>query len=260
MRIKSGKVFKYEMMNILRNRWVFAYTLLVGLMGFALIRIGGDFQKAIVSLSGITVVLVPLISALFTTLYWYYNERFTELMLTQPIPRRTLFWTRFLALTSSLSVCYAIGVLSAFMIFGELNFSVLLLIVIATLLTFIFVAGASLISILVVDRMKGMGLVFGFWLYLVLIHDAVILMMLLLLSEYPMDLPGALMGALSPIGLARVVLLMYNESSLLLGHTGALIRNILTGWQGYAIAAGFFFMWMAIPLAWGRRTFNKKDF
>jgi len=254
------KIFKYEMKNILRNRWVFAYAVFIGLLTFSLIRIGGDFQKAILSLSGIVVVLIPLVASLFTALYWYYNDRFTELMLTQPLPRQTLYWARYFALSMSLSLCYLVGLVAAFLFYGTMSVSILLLGMVGVFLTFIFVAASLWISISIVDRMRGVGLVFGFWIYFVLIHDAALLMFLLLLKDYPMDLPGGLLGASSPIGLSRVILLMSNEGALLLGHTGALVRNILTSWKGYGLAMGFSILWLIGPLLLGLRAFKKATY
>lgn len=255
-----GKVLKYEFLNIMRNRWVFVYTLIVAATTFSLQKISGDYQKTMLSLSSITVVLIPLIASLFTALYWYYSERFTHLMLTQPLPRRVLLTSRIVALSTSLSACFVIGTFIGSILLGQLHLSCILLMLIGAFLTMIFSALSSWISIAVDDRMKGVGLVFGFWLYLVLVHDGFILLALIALKNEPMDFPGTLLGVINPIGLGRVVLLMYNEGSMLLGHTGALVREFLTSSKGYITAVALAFIWCVIPLALSYRAFRKKDF
>lgn len=253
-------IIKYEFLNILRNRWLFFYILIVALTIFTFQKISGNYQKTIFSLSSISVILVPLITSLFTTIYWYYSERFTQLMLTQPIPRHILFCTRILALTISLSSCFGFGVLFGTALIGEISFNVFTVITINTFLTFIFVALSLLISIKINDRMRGVGLVFGIWLYFTLVHDGFILLFLAALHNYPVDLHGGLLGALSPIGLSRVVLLMHNEGALLLGHTGALVREILTSWKGYFIAFVIFCTWTFCSFYFGYQIFKRKDF
>lgn len=254
------KVIKYELINIFRNRWVFVYTILVAAMTFSLQKISGDFQKTILSLSGISVVFVPLVASFFTALYWYYSDRFTHLMLTQPMPRHVLIISRFIALTVSLASCMGLGLMLGFLFLGQWGWDLFLLIGINVMLTFIFVALSLWISIAIEDRMKGVGLVFGVWLYFVLVHDGFILLVLLTLKDYPMDLPGAFLGILSPIGLGRVVLLMHNEGSMLLGHTGALIREIMTSWKGYTVAIVISIFWMTLPFTFAFKAFQRKDF
>lgn len=254
------KVFKYELLNILRNRWVFFYLLLVGAITFSLIHFIADPQKVLVTLSSLTVVLVPLITTLFSSLYWYYNERFTQILLTQPLARSTLYKARICALIGALSLSFIVGSSIIFLIFAEMSYGFLLLIFIATLLTCIFVSIAIATSSFFNDRMKGMGIVLGLWLYFVLIHDALTLGLLISLREYPMDIPAALLGTINPIGLARVVLMMYNESALLLGHTGALTRLLLTRWQGFAGALLIAAFWLCGPTLLGYFYFKKRDF
>lgn len=258
--MKFGKLLKYEIINILRNRWVFIYTVAVAATTFVLQKISADYQKTLISLSSLSVIFVPLVSSFFTTLYWYYNDRFTQLMLTQPVTRRSLLAARFTALSMSLSLCYALGAIAGSLLLRQISMGMILLVFICWILTFVFVALSLLISIKIDDRMKGVGLVFGIWLYFVLIHDSIILLCLIALREYPMDLPGGFLGIISPIGLGRVVLLMYNEGSLLLGHTGAVVRELLTSWRGYALAAVVAVIWSVVPFAFSIHQFKKKDF
>ncbi|HEY8269335.1 MAG TPA: ABC transporter permease subunit [Pseudobdellovibrionaceae bacterium] len=254
------KILKYEFLNIFRDRWIFVYTAIVAVTIFSVQKICGEFQKTVLTLSSLSVVFVPLITSFFTTLYWYYSDRFTQLMATQPVKRSHIFLARYGALTFSLSACYVVGTVLGAALSGSFSLGLVVLIAMNVLLTFIFIALSMLISAQVEDRMRGVGLVFGLWLYFVLIHDGLLLLGLVALREYPMDILGGVLGSLSPIGLSRVVLLMFNEGSLLLGHTGALVREIMTSWQGYLMAIGISVVWAIVPLLFGVRSFKKKDF
>ncbi len=255
-----NKVLKYEFLNILRNRWVFIYALIVTGLSFVMIRVSGETQKAVLSLSSIVVVFIPLISSLFTSLYWYYNDRFTQLMLTQPMPRWTLFFSRTIAISLSLIACSLLSMLFVFALFGEITKGVLVLNLVGSILTIVFVSLASWFSVEISDRMKGVGLVFSIWLYFVLVHDGLLLLLLLSLQQYPLEFAGGILATANPIGLARVVLLMFNEGSLLLGHTGALARGVLTSWKGYVLASSVSILWTLIPFYLGFRSFKSKDF
>ena len=108
--------------------------------------------------------------------------------------------------------------------------------------------------------MKGMGLVLGLWVYLAMVHDAVVLLFLIALKDYPMDFPGGVLGVVNPIGLSRVILLMIQDAPLLLGHVGMVARNILTGSAGIMISAAFVLIWILLPVAVSLRIWKKRDF
>lgn len=254
------RILKYEFLNVIRNHWVFVYSLLLGGLSLTFLRIAGDAGKALVTLSNITSVLVPLVSILFSTLYWYYSDRFTELLLTQPIKRATVYWARCLALSGSLGAAYVSGLTIAFAARGEFSGGLLLLNGVGLFLTLVFVLAGILISVMTVDRMRGMGMAFALWFYFAMIHDGVILLMLLLLRDYPLDLPAAVLGTLNPVGLSRVILLVHHDASLLLGHTGALVRNLVLGPAGVVSAVLIFAAWISLPTRLGFKRFEKRDF
>ena len=53
---------------------------------------------------------------------------------------------------------------------------------------------------------------------------------------------------------------MYHEASLLLGHTGALVRKMLTEGGGYLSAAVLAIIWLTAPALIARQKFAKNDF
>ena len=152
------KVLKYELLNILRNRWIFIYVLFLFALSMTLIHLAGDYAKACVSLANIVVVFVPLVAGLFTTVYWYYADRFTELLLTQPLSRSDVFFARLISICTSLGLSFVIGINLAFLVHGTFNLGLVLLDLSGVFLTIIFVVLGALVGVSVPDRMKGVGL------------------------------------------------------------------------------------------------------
>jgi len=258
--MKYSKILKYEFLNIARNRWVFFYTLLMAGLSFSILKISGDAHKTSVTLSSVIVVLGPLVASVFTALYWYYNERFTELMLSQPLRRTSLLWMRWVALSLALSAGFVLGTLLPFVFLWQWVDSLLLVIAVGVFLMITFVGVSILFCTCSIDRMKGVGLCLGLWLYLSMVHDSIVLLTLIALKDYPMDFPAGLLGVLNPLGLARVCLLMTQDAALLLGHTGIIVRNILTGGAGFSIAAGLALLWMLLPMILAHRAWRHRDF
>lgn len=254
------KILKYEWLNILRNKWIIVYSFLIAALTFALLIVGGSFAKALLSISNVIVILVPLVSLLFTVVYWYYNEKYTEMLLTQPLSRKSIFWARYLALTATQSLSVAVGLILPFLFYSGFSKGVLLNVVVASLLTFTFVAIGLWIAMNMNDRMKGVGLALGVWFFFSVIYDGLILLLLIALKDYPLDLVSGMFGVSNPIGLGRVILLTYHNGALLLGYAGSVAYKLLTQTSGIVIAIGVAILWLFIPLLLAYKKMLKKDF
>lgn len=254
------KIFKYEILNILRNRWVFVYSAFLLGLTIVFLRISGDFSKTILSLSTVLNILIPLVSILFSVVYWYYSDRFTELLLTQPVLRRSILMARWGSLSLSLCACIAVGISLPLIFTGGMSTGLMLLLVTSFFLTFVFVTLGLWIAVGLLDRMKGIGLSLGVWLYFSLIHDGVLLLFLLAFREYPIDGFAAALGSMNPIGLVRVIHLVHYDISLLLSFSGMLVRNLLTQTLGKVLALIICSVWMFLPIYFTQRKFLKRDY
>ncbi len=254
------KLFKYELLNIMRNRWVFTFAGLLLVLSYAFIHIAGDFSKATLSLSSVLTLLVPLAASLFSVVYWYYSDRFTEILLTQPVRRGDLVMARSLALALTWAATLALGIFPAFLMLGGLSWGVILLFVTSALLAFVFTAIGTLIATSFNDRIRGIGMALGVWLYFGIIHDGLVLLLLLAFRDYPLDLPAGILGALNPIGLVRVIHLIHYDASLLLSYSGALMRSLMMGWLGLTVAGAIGLTWLAGPMLAGWCRFRDRDF
>lgn len=253
------KLLKYEFLNIIRSRWVFFYSAFLFLLSLVFLYVSGSPRKAIVTISSVITVLVPLTSILYTTFYWYNSDRMTELLLTQPIERKTVLFARFWAMSLSLGAGFAAGVAIPFLLRGAWGLDLLWITIFGGFLAIVFCGIGLLIAIRVNDKMRGVGLAFAIWFYFVLVHDMIILTVLILAKDYPLDFLASLLTSLNPIGLTRVVLLVQQDASMLLGHSGALVRESLLGNSGVLVAGGIFISWLVIPMILAYRNFAKRD-
>lgn len=256
---KIIRLMKYEFLNIIRSRWVFFYTLFLFLLSATFLYVSGTPSKALVTISSVITVLVPLTCILFTSFYWYNSDRLTELLLTQPLGRAEVLISRFIAMSLSLGIGFVVGVLLPFLFRGEWGLGIWTLAVFGGFLAVVFCSLGILIGVFVSDKMRGVGLAFGVWFYFVLVHDLLVLLVLMAAKDYPMDIWGSLLAAINPIGLTRVILLVQQEASMLLGHSGALIREILSTAKGILYALIIAGVWVSLPLYLSVRAFLRRD-
>ena len=87
----AGTVAKFQARDVVRSRWLAAYVVFFWLVTEGLLRFAGGDARAILSLSSIVLYLVPLVTLVFGTVYLYNAREFTELLLAQPVNRRSLF-------------------------------------------------------------------------------------------------------------------------------------------------------------------------
>src|SRR5689334_4145041 len=96
------KLSKYVLYDILRNRIMIAYTVFLLLVSLTLFNMEENSSKAMISLLNIVLIVVPLISMIFSTIHWYNSYEFIELMLTQPISRRKVILSEYAGTVLSL--------------------------------------------------------------------------------------------------------------------------------------------------------------
>ena len=59
----TGKIMKYELRDVARSRWLFAYTAFFLLVTDALLRFSDGGGKALLSLMNVVLIIIPLAGA-----------------------------------------------------------------------------------------------------------------------------------------------------------------------------------------------------
>src|SRR6188508_2830904 len=104
------KLSRYVLYDILRSKVVIAYTLFLLAVSFSMFQLEENDGKAILSLLNIILIVVPVVSIIFSTIHWYNSYEFVELILTQPISRNKVLISEFSGTGISLLLAYLIGV------------------------------------------------------------------------------------------------------------------------------------------------------
>jgi len=252
------RVIRYIFNDILQTRFILIYTIFLLISSFALFQLDNDFGKVVLSLLNIVLMVVPLVSVVFTTIHFFSSYEFIELMLAQPINRRVIFLSEYIAVASSLCMSFLIGVGVPFIMFGA-GQQVVSLLFTGIFLTLVFVSLAFLSSVLTRDKSKAIGIALLFWFYFSLIYDGLLLWIIYSFSDYPLDKVTLTLIAFNPVDLARIIMLLQLDISALMGYTGAFYKNFFGSSMGVLFSSSILFLWSIVPLLLSLRIFNKKD-
>jgi Cu-processing system permease protein len=257
------KILVYEFHNTIRSKWVILYTFFFFLVGYGLFSFSGDVDKAYISMMNIIIIVIPLVSIIFGSIYFYNSREFIEMMLSQPIDRKSLFLGIYLGTAIPLSAGFGIGFFVPFVLFGKVTEQIegfILLLMIGVLLTFIFIALSFLISVKQDDKSKGLGFAILLWLILAVIYDGFVLLIIYYFQDYPLENALIILSAFNPIDLGRILFLMEFDISALMGYTGAVFNRFFGNSFGVIISFACLIFWVIIPFLFSQRFFKKKDF
>jgi len=252
------RVIKYIFYDILRTRFILFYTFFLCLSTFALFQLDSDSGKVVLSLLNIVLMVVPLVSVVFTTIHFFNSYEFIELMLAQPINRRVIFLGEYLAVAFSLCIAYLVGIGVPVLLFGASQSSLTLLFT-GVVLTLVFVSLAFLSSVLTRDKAKAIGIALLFWFYFSLIYDGLLLWVVYNFSDYPLEKVTLMLIAFNPVDLARIIMLLQLDISALMGYTGAFYQQFFGSYVGMLFSTSILFVWIILPLWVALRIFARKD-
>ena len=258
------KILKYSFYDLMRSRWSYVYFAFYLALGFVLLFLNNDINKAIITLLNIIIVLTPLIGTIFGVMYFYNSKEFTELLLAQPIKRSTIFLGQYLGISISLTLSLVLGLGIPFLIYGLFESSAIfdfgLLLVVGSFLNFIFVALAFNVALSNVNKIKGFGYAILMWLFLAVIYDGLFLISLIVFNEYPLDKYSLFATMFNPIDLSRILILLKLDISALLGYTGAVFKKFFGTNFGLFVSLFVMVLWVIFPVWRINRKLRKKDF
>lgn len=252
------KIVKYVIIDILRNRIMIAYTLFLLLISLSVFNLEDNSEKGVLSLVNIVLIIVPLVSIIFSTIYVYNSSEFIELLVSQPLKRVSLWFSIYAGLALSLTLAFVVGVGVPVLLYSPTS-SGLIMILTGTALSIIFVSIALLASVLTRDKAKGIGVAILLWFFFSLIYDGLVLFILFQFADYPMEKPMIALISLNPVDLARVLILLKLDISALMGYTGALFQSFFGANWGMIYSVFILFLWAVIPAWISSRKFNRKD-
>ena len=221
-------------------------------------QIDNDSSKVVLSLLNIVLMVVPLISVVFTTIHFFNSYEFIELMLAQPVNRKVIFISEYISVAVALCTAYFIGIGIPSLLFGG-DPSLVTLLFTGVILTLVFVSLAFLSSVLTRDKAKAIGIALLFWFYFSLLYDGLILWIIYSFNDYPLEKVTLSLIAFNPVDLARILMLLQLDISALMGYTGAFFKEFFGSSIGFIFSASTLMIWIALPLWIALRIFSKKD-
>jgi Cu-processing system permease protein len=270
--IVAGK----EIHQAVRNRWVLASTLLLAALALSLTFLGSAptgtvgvraLDVVIVSLSSLTIFLIPLIALLIShdAIVGDMERGTMLLLLSYPVARWQVLFGKFLGHLSILAFATCLGyglAAAALMASGSRVDSVSLaaftaMIGSSVLLGAVFVAIGYLVSALARDRGTAAGISIGLWLLLVLIYDMALLGLLAL--DQGRNISAAALKAM----------LLFNPTDVyrLFNLTGFASVSTFAGMAGLAQSASLSIealllaltLWTVVPLGLAALAFSRRE-
>ena len=252
------KIIKYVMTDILRNRIVLLYTLFLFITSFSMFSLEDNTSKGLLSLLNIILIIIPLVSIIFSTIYIYNSAEFIELLVSQPLKRKTIWLSLFTGLAASLSLAFFIGAGIPVLLY-QANLIGFMMIAMGILLSIVFVAIAMLATVRTRDKAKGIGVAVLLWLYFSLLFDGLVLFLLFQFADYPLERPLIGATALNPVDLGRIMILLQMDVSAMMGYTGAIFKDFFGTYTGVIFSFAVMFLWIIVPVWFSMRKFNHKD-
>lgn len=246
------------MVDILRSKVIIAYTIFLLAISLSIFNLEDNAAKGLLSLLNIILIIVPLVSLIFSTIYMYNANEFIELLVSQPIKRTRLLLSLYTGVCLSLLIAFFIGA-GIPVILLEGSPTAYMMTFTGLALTAIFVSLAILGSIITRDKAKGIGIAILLWLYFSLLYDGLLLLTMFQLSDYPLEKPMIILCSLNPVDLARVLILLKMDISALMGYTGAIFNEFFGTNTGIIYSDFIMLLWIIFPLIIAIRKFRRKD-
>lgn len=269
-------VARKEIQEGLRNRWVLATTLLLGALALTLTFLGSAptgnvgvraLDVVIVSLSSLTIFLLPLIALLIShdAVVGEMERGTMLLLLSYPVARWQVLLGKFIGHLAILAFATLVGYGAAagaligtgaavdaqsWTAFASMIGS-------SILLGAAFIAVGYLISALVGERGTAAGVAIGIWLVFVLIYDMALLGVLVM--DQGQTVSGAVLNAL--------LLLNPTDAYRLFNLTGSSNVSVFSGMAGVAqtstlsplVLLAALTAWALVPLALAAVAFSRRE-
>ena len=158
------KLSRYVLYDILRSRIILAYTLFLLVVSLSMFQMEENSGKAMLSLLNIVLIVLPLVSLVFTTIHYYNSYEFIELMSSQPMSRTRILLSEYAGVSISLLSAFLIGVGVPVLLFAA-NATGFALLFTGACLTLVFTSIAFWASVTARDKARGIGFALLLWFY-----------------------------------------------------------------------------------------------
>ncbi|NBC82401.1 MAG: ABC transporter permease subunit [Bacteroidetes bacterium] len=252
------KISAVILQNLLRNKAIFGYLVLLCFTGWGMFLYESQPEKAVLSILQIVLLVLPLITLIFTTTYYYHSQEFLFLLLAQPIKRSDIFAGLYIGLAIAFLAVFFIGIGLPVLLFAS-GMQSLFLLLSGLLLNLVFIAIALLVGVGVHDKSRGIGVTLITWAFFAFIYNGLVIFMMYQLSDYPIENLILVLSFLNPVDIARIMVIMKSEASALLGLSGAVFQDFFGTAKGGVVSILALILWSIIPFWITHKMFRKRD-
>jgi len=104
------KISRYVLYDILRSKIIIAYTLFLFIVSISMFQMEENSSKAMLSLLNIVLIVLPMVSLVFTTILYYYSIEFIESNSSQTLSRTRILPNEIsgvaISLVRSFPICF----------------------------------------------------------------------------------------------------------------------------------------------------------
>lgn len=251
-------IAKTIFLDNIKSKIVIVYFVMTALLSWTALLMESNESKGALTLLNIVLFIIPLMSLLYTTIYLYNSRGFVVLLLTQPLRRSQIWHSLYAGVAGSLLLAFVVGCGVPMLLYtNPATAAILILMGICT--TLIFVSLAFLTTILSSDKTRGIGAAILLWLFFTMIWDSLLMYLLFVLAEWPIEKPVMGLMMLNPLDLARFQVVLKMNVSAMMGYSGAAFKQFLGAGAGIAVSSILLLAWIIVPYFLSLRRFRHKD-
>jgi Cu-processing system permease protein len=251
-------ITKIIMLDNLKSKIVIGYFLMLALISWTSLLLEDNEAKGTLTLLNIVLFVVPLMSLLYSTVYLYNSKDFVVLLLSQPLRRSQIWHSLFAGVGGGLTVAFLAATGIPLLLYTGIG-TALMMILLGVVMTVIFTALAFLTATLSSDKTRGIGAAIILWLFFTMIYDAVLMYLIMIFSDYPIEMPISALLMLNPLDLARFQIILKMDATAMMGYSGASFLHFLGERLGILLSAALLILWVVAPYLLSLRIFKRKD-
>ncbi|NJM06258.1 ABC transporter permease subunit [Candidatus Gracilibacteria bacterium] len=269
-------IARRELTEAVRSRWVLLCGGLFALLALALAFVGmrsvglngvAGFSRTAIALLNLVLYLVPLLALLLSisSMAAEREEGALEVLLAQPIARRTVVFGKWMGLAAALAIALCGGFGSAGLVIavagGDTSAGDYLLLVVRSFgLGLAFISLGLWLACSSSSRLRALTWGLLLWFSSVLLYDLLVVGATALFGGSAlMTMLGLLLMA-NPVDLVRVAALIQLGGADSFGLTAQALIGFLRGLRGSALLVLALLAWIIVPLFGAVRAFGRRDF
>ena len=244
--------------DLLKNKIIIGSFILFALVGWGMFFIESQPQKALLILMQVTLLAIPLITLVFSSIYYYNSGEFIELLLSHPVKRGEVIQGFHISLSTAFSIVFLLGLGLPILVFSP-NLHGVVLLVVGVLLTWIFIGISLFISTLIHDRVRGMGLTLIVWAFFAFLFDGLLIYLMYSFADYPVEKLILFLTFLNPVDIGRIAVIMQSDAAAMMGLSGAIFRDFFGSALGIIVSAAVLILWVISMYFLSLRNFRHRD-